>query len=159
MNRTLRPRRVTYVVLMLALFGMVLAPVGASGGSGQLLYLGMNLHFTGPDSTAGTFVVSGAIADSGAVAVQHLAIAPIGSSDEGRLSGVETYTGQLGTIVTRFDGIAFPLSSPHEVGLGRFEIVSAGGAYTGLTGHGVFQIVVDATSNQLIGTETATVRQ
>ena len=119
----------------------------------------MNLHFTGPDTSAGTFVVSGAVADSGTVAVDHLAIAPIGNSDQGTLSGVETYTGQLGTIVTRFEGIAFPLSSRHEVGLGHFEVVSGTGAYVGLTGHGTFQIVVDATSNQLIGTETATVRQ
>ena len=73
---------------------------------------------------------------------------------------METYTGQLGTIVTRFEGIAFPLSSPHQVGLGHFEIVSGTGAYVGLTGHGTFQIVVDATPpTSLIGTETATVRQ
>ena len=74
MNRTLTSRRVAYVILAVALLAAVLAPVGASGGSGQLLYLGMNLHFTGPDTTAGTFVVSGAIADSGTVAVQHIAI-------------------------------------------------------------------------------------
>ena len=158
MNRTFASRRIAYVVLAIALLAAVLTPAGASGGSGQLLYLGMNLHFTGPDTTAGTFVVSGAIADAGTVAVQHIAIVPIGTSDEGRLSGMETYTGQLGTIVTRFDGIAFPLSSRHEVGLGHFVIVSGTGAYAGLTGHGVFQIVVDAISNQLIGTETATVR-
>jgi hypothetical protein len=159
MNRTLTSRRIAYVILAIALFAAVLAPVSASGGSGQLFYLGMNLHFTGPNTTAGTFVVSGAITDSGTVAVQHIAIVPIGTSDEGRLSGAETYTGQLGTVVTRFDGIAFPLSSSHQVGLGRFEIVSGTGAYNGLTGHGTFQIVVDPTSNQLIGTEIATVRQ
>jgi hypothetical protein len=159
MNHTLSLRRAAYIVLALALLVAVIAPIAASGDSAQRLYLGMNLHFTGPDTTAGTFVVSGAIADSGTVAVQHLAIVPIGSSDQGHLSGVETYTGQLGTIVTRFDGIAFPLSSPHEVGLGRFEIVSGTGAYAGLTGYGTFQIVVDATSNQLIGTEAATARQ
>lgn len=56
-------------------------------------------------------------------------------------------------------GIAFPLSSPHQIGIGRFEVVSGTGAYAGLTGHGTFQIVVDATSNQLMGTEIATVRQ
>ena len=42
---------------------------------------------------------------------------------------------------------------------GHFEVVFGTGAYVGLSGHGAFQIVVDATSNQLIGTETASVRQ
>src|SRR6476659_8458793 len=104
MIRTLTVRRAGYVVLALALLAAVILPFGASGASAQRLYLGMNLHFTGPDTTAGTFVVSGAVADSGTVAVDHLAIAPTGKSDQGTLSGVETYTGQLGTIVTRFEG-------------------------------------------------------
>jgi hypothetical protein len=159
MSRTPSLRRTAYAVLALALLAAAIMAIAASGESDQRLYLGMNLHFTGPDTTAGTFVVSGAVADSGTVAVDHLAIAPIGNSDQGALSGVETYTGQLGTIVTRFGGVAFPLSSPHQVGLGHFEVVSGTGAYVGLSGHGVFQMVVDAASNQLIGTETATVRQ
>jgi hypothetical protein len=159
MNRTLSLRYAVYLVLALALLAAVIMPIAASGDSAQRLYLGMNLHFTGPDTTAGTFVVSGAVADSGTAQVQHITIVPIGNSDEGRLSGLETYTGQSGTIVTRFDGITFPLSSPHAVGLGVFEIISATGAYAGLTGHGTFQIVVDAASNQLIGTETAGVRR
>ena len=125
----------------------------------QRLYIGMSLHFTGPDTTAGTFVVSGAVADSGAADVRDLTITP-GNADSGRLSGTETYNGQQGTIVTHFQGVAFPLSSPHEVGIGQFEIVSGTGAYTGLTGHGTFQIVVDTTPpTSLIGTETATVQQ
>ena len=45
------------------------------------------------------------------------------------------------------------------MGLGRFEIISGTGGYAALTGHGTFQIVVDAASNQLIGTETASVRR
>ena len=159
MNRTPSLRYAVYAVLALALLAAVIMPIAASGDSAQRLYLGMNLHFTGPDTTAGTFVVSGAVADSGTAQVEHITIVPIGSSDQGRLSGLETYTGQSGTIVTRFDGITFPLSSPHAVGLGVFEIISGTGAYAGLTGHGTFQIVVDAASNQLIGTETASVRR
>ena len=113
--------------------------------------------FHRPDTTAGTFVVSGAVADSGAAEVRDLTITP-GSADSGRLSGTETYNGQQGTIVTRFQGVAFPLSSPHGVGIGQFEIVSGTGAYAGLGGHGTFEIVVDKTTNQLIGTEIASVR-
>ena len=158
MNRTLSLRFAAYTVLALALLAAVVTPIAASGNSAQRLYLGMNLHFTGPDTSAGTFVVSGALADSGTVTVEHIAIVPNADGDQGRLSGLETYTGQSGTIVTRFDGVAFPLSSPHQVGLGQFQIISGTGAYADLTGHGTFQIVVDAASNQLIGTETASVR-
>ena len=35
MNRTLTSRRIAYVVLAVALLAAVLAPVGASGGSGS----------------------------------------------------------------------------------------------------------------------------
>ena len=157
MNRTLSLRHAVYAVLALALLAAVIMPIAASGDSAQRLYLGMNLHFTGPDTTAGTFVASGAVNDSGTADVQHITIVPIDNSDQGRLSGLETYTGESGTIVTRFEGIAFPLAGPHSVGLGQFEIISGTGAYAGLTGHGTFQIIVDAASNQLIGTETASV--
>jgi hypothetical protein len=132
------------------------APLAVSGEADQRLYLGMNLHLTGPNTSAGTFVASGAVADSGTADVRDLTITP-GSADTGALSGTETYTGQQGTIVTRFQGEAFPLSSPHEVGVGRFDVVSGTGAYAGLGGHGTFEIVVDATTNQLIGTEVASV--
>jgi hypothetical protein len=159
MNRMLSLRGAAYVVFALALLAAVTMPIAASSDSAQRLYLGMNLHFTGPDTSAGTFVASGAVVDSGTVTVEQLAIAPIGNRDQGTLSGLETYAGQQGTIVTRFEGNAFPLSSPHEVGLGHFEVVSGTGAYVRLSGHGTFQIVVDATTNQLIGTETATVAE
>ena len=62
-----------------------------------------------------------------------------------------------GTIVTHYDGKALLLSSPHQVGEGRIEIVSGTGAYAGLRGHARFLIVVDVTSNQLIGTAEGSV--
>ena len=151
-------RRLTIVCLAVAgAAAGLLAPLAASGGPSQRLYLGMNLHLTGSNTSAGTFVASGAVADSGAADVRELAIVPTGSADNGRLSGREIYTGRLGTIVTRFEGEAFPLSSPHEVGNGRFEIVSGTGPYAGLSGNGTFEIVVDEITNQLIGTEVGRV--
>jgi hypothetical protein len=153
----LNRRLATISVVAAAAASAVAVPLAASGDPTQRLYLGMNLHFTGSDTTAGTFVASGAIADSGTADVRDLTITPAGPADTGRLSGTETYTGQQGTIVTRFEGEAFPLSSPHEVGVGRFDVVSATGAYAGLSGQGTFEIVVDATTNQLIGTEVGTV--
>jgi hypothetical protein len=39
------------------------------------------------------------------------------------LSGDQQYAGQKGTISTRFEGVAFPLSSPHQVGRGRIGLL------------------------------------
>ena len=87
-------------------------PLTASGAAHQRLYIGMNLQFTGPTTAGGTFVASGAVSDSGSVSVDHLALVPIGHSDSANLSGDETFTSPSGTIVTHFEGMAFPLSSP-----------------------------------------------
>ena len=156
--RTTLTRHSRLAVVGAAVLSAISVAVGASGESNQKLYLGADLHFTGPDSTAGTWISSGAVEDSGTASAQHIALVPIGDSGMARLSGEETFTSLSGTIVTRFDGKAFPLTSPHQVGIGHFEIVSGTGAYAGLKGQGAFQIVVDATSNQLIETETANVR-
>jgi hypothetical protein len=151
-KRRLR-RTIGLAALGVAAAFAVLVPLTASGAPGERLYIGMNLHFTGATTTAGTFVASGAVTDSGTAAVEHLALVPIGNSDAAKLSGDETFTSQNGTIATHFDGIAFPLSDPHQVGKGRFQIVSGTGAYAELRGQGTFLIVVDPISNQLIGTE------
>jgi hypothetical protein len=134
-----------------------LSAFSASASTDGHLYIGINLHFTGPDTTAGTFVMSGEVEDAGTSHVEHLSLVPIGSTDMARLSGDQTYVGAKGTIVTHFEGHAFPLSSTHQVGRGRIEIVSGTGAYAGVEGHATFLIVVDVGSNQLIGTARGSV--
>jgi hypothetical protein len=131
-----------------------LVPLTASGTPHQKLYLGVNLHFTDTTgtTTAGTFVASGAVNDAGTTAAENLAFVPIGNTDSAQLSGDEGFTSPNGTIDIHFDGVAFPLSSPHEVGKGRFRIVSGTDAYAGLRGQGTFTMVVDQTSNELVGT-------
>ena len=136
---------------------VAIVPLAGAGQADHRFYLGMSLHFTGPDTTAGTFVVSGALEDSGTSSVENIAIVPIGSGDKANLSGDQTFSGSKGTIVTHFQGVAFPLSSPHQVGRGHVEILSGTGAYVGVGGHATFLIVVDALSNQLIGTEEGSV--
>ena len=152
-------RRRTLTVVGAALLTALTVALAAAGGSQQKLYLGTDLHFTGPDSTAGTWVASGAIEDSGTAAVQHLALTPIADSGMARLSGDETFTSSKGSIVTSFEGQAFPATGPHQVGKGRFEIVSGTGAYAGIQGGGTFVVVADALSNQVIGTEEGSVEQ
>ena len=131
--------------------------LAARGGDREIL-IGFELRFTGPTSTAGTFVASGAVDDAGASTVEGLALVPFGRHDQAKLSGTQTFAGAEGTIVTRFHGIASDISEPHQSGEGRFWIVSGTGAYAGIRGGGRFTIVVDAAGNRLIGTEEGRVR-
>jgi hypothetical protein len=151
------------VIAALVLVGaLALAPVGLAGGEGGKhggrFALGFNLHFTGPTSTAGTFVISGALRDSGTSTVEDLAVEPFGRRDKGRLSGVQSFFGARGTLVTRFRGIAHDISDPHQWARGSVEIIDATGDYAGLRGNGRFTVVVDTSTNQLIGTELGHVR-
>jgi hypothetical protein len=153
-------KRRVVLVLALVVGALAVVPMVAlawRGGDEELL-IGFELRFTGPSSTAGTFVASGAVDDAGSSTVQDLALEPFGRGDRARLSGVQTFAGALGTVTTRFEGVASDVSQAHQYGQGRFRIVAATGAYAGLRGHGEFTIVVDAAGNHLIGTETGRVR-
>ena len=143
---------------VLALLPVALAGGDGGGKHGGQFALGFNLRFTGPDTTAGTFVVSGALRDSGTSTVEDLAVEPLGRRDRGRLSGVQRFVGAKGTLVTRFRGVARDISDPHQWATGRVEIIDATGEYAGLRGNGRFTVVVDTGANQLMGTELGRVR-
>jgi hypothetical protein len=146
------------IAAVAALAPLVALADGGGRHPGERLLLGSVLRATGPTTTAGTFVASGAVRASGESTVEHLTVVPLGHHDRGRLSGTQTFTTERGTIVTRFRGVASAISTPHQWGEGRFRIVRATGDYAGLRGGGRFTIVVDLESNQLIGTATARVR-
>jgi hypothetical protein len=157
-----RARWLLLGVLLIGIVGSAPLVALADGGGqarGERLLLGFTLRATGPTTTAGTFVASGAVRGAGDSTVEDLAVVPIGRHDRGRLSGTQRFTSSRGTIVTRFRGIAHAISTPHQWGEGRFRIVEATGAYSGLTGGGRFRLVVNRTTNQLIGTETARVHR
>jgi hypothetical protein len=101
--------------------------------------------------------MSGRFEDSGSSTADQITLVPIDNTDRSRLSGNQQFVGLRGTIVTHFEGIAFPNASPHQVGEGRITILSGTGPYAGIRGRGSFLIVVDAISNQFIGTETGNV--
>ncbi|HWT24298.1 MAG TPA: hypothetical protein VN213_12410 [Solirubrobacteraceae bacterium] len=148
-------RRILLATLVTAC--AVLVPALPAGGHDEdaTLFLGFSLQATGPSTTAGTFVASGAVSDMGTSTVDELAVVPLGRRDGGRLTGRQVFAGAHGTIVTRFRGVARYLSRPHQVGEGRVRIVSGTGAYAGLRGRGEFTIVVvtPPAGNTLIGTE------
>jgi hypothetical protein len=150
---TRRPILAIALTLALALVPVVATATGSGDDHAPRFVLGFNLHSTGPSTTVGTFVVSGALRDSGTSTVEGLTLVPLGHGDRARLSGVQRFIGSGGTVVTRFSGIARDISDPHQWADGRFRIVDASGRYQDLHGGGRFTIVVDTTSNQLIGTE------
>src|SRR5215470_5419966 len=80
------------------------------------LFIGFNLHTTGPTSTAGTFVMSGRFEDSGSSTADHITLVPIDNTDRSRLSGNQQFVGLKGKIFTQFEGISFPNNNPHVVG-------------------------------------------
>jgi CBS-domain-containing membrane protein len=61
-----RKRTLRVLVAVLGAAAVAVFAVGASASNDAHWFVGMNLHFTGPDTTAGTFVMSGAVEDSGA---------------------------------------------------------------------------------------------
>jgi hypothetical protein len=137
--------------------GVAQVAYAAEASDQKRIFIGFNLHGTGPSTAAGSFVMSGRFDDSGTSTVENISLVPIDGSDRSRLSGDQQFEGQRGTIFTHFNGVAFPNGDPHAVGEGRFSIVSGTGAYTGIDGQGSFLIVVDQISNQFIGTEVGNV--
>ncbi len=147
-------RRLALIAAALATAAALVAvPLTSASSLDTKLQIGFSLHFTGPTSAAGTFIASGAVRDSGTATVPDVTAPQLGNQDDGRLSGTEIYTGALGTITTTFSGIAGPATNPHQAGKGTFRIVSGTGAYAGMTGQGTFLVVVDFSTNQIIGTE------
>jgi hypothetical protein len=157
--------RVRWIVLgalvagVVALLPLVATAAGGDARRGERLLLGSSLRLTGPTTTAGTFVASGAVRASGESTVEHLAVTPLGEGDRGRLNGTQTFTTARGTIVTHFRGTASAISTPNQWGEGRWRIVRATGEYAGLRGGGRFTIVVNLEANALIGTATGRVRR
>ena len=141
------------VAALAAAGALVAVPLTSASSVDTKLAIGFSLHFTGPTSAAGTFIASGAVRDSGTATVPDVTVVQLGNQDDGRLSGTEIYTGALGSITTTFSGVAGPATDPHQAGRGTFRIVAGTGAYAGLTGQGTFAVVVDFSTNQIIGTE------
>ena len=93
---------------------LVAVPLTAASSVDNKLAIGQSLHFLGgPGASAGTFIASGAIHDSGTV-TSHAIITPLGNQADGQLEGSETFVGALGTFTTEFSGIAGPVGAPHE---------------------------------------------
>jgi hypothetical protein len=106
------------------------APLAAAASAPEPVRIETHGVFTGPDSTAGTFVISGAVSDSGSYI------------DSFRLAGetlqvVKTLSGSGGTITLSAQGVVRWTSPTTATFLaGHWQVVSGTGAYAELQGGG-----------------------
>jgi hypothetical protein len=141
------------VAAVAASAALVAVPLTSASSVDTKLQIGYSLHLfgvgIGPGGSAGTFVASGAVRDSGTM-TGHSTVTPFGTDDYGRLEGTHTLVGHLGTITEETDGIVGPLGAAHTAAHGTFRIIGGTGAYAGLHGQGTFVTVADFSSNQAI---------
>jgi hypothetical protein len=139
-----------------AAMALVAVPMTSASSVDTKLQIGYSLRLfgvgIGPGGTAGTFVASGAVQDSG-TATGVSTVTPFGNGTDGRLEGTVTLVGQLGTITQEFSGIAGALGAPHVAARGTFRIVAGTGAYADLHGQGTFLTVADFSTNQAVRTD------
>jgi hypothetical protein len=106
------------------------APLTAVASAPKPLTIETHGVFTGPDSTAGTFVISGAVSDSGTYA------------DTFRLAGetlhvVKTLSGSGGTITLTAQGVVrWTSATTATFFAGQWRLASATGVYADLQGGG-----------------------
>jgi len=136
-----------------AAVALVAVPLTAASSVDTKLQIGYSLRLfgvgIGPGGTAGTFIASGAVRDSGTV-TGHSTVTPFGNEGDGQLEGTLTLVGGLGTITEESSGIAGPLGAPHTAAQGTFRIVGGTGAYANITGQGTFNTVADFSTNQAV---------
>lgn len=108
----------------------LVVPLTATASAPEPVRIETHGFFTGPDSTAGTFTASGALADSGTYA------------DTFRLAGdtlhvVKTLSGSDGTITLAAQGVVQSTSPTTATFFaGHWRFVSGSGAYADLKGGG-----------------------
>lgn len=138
------------LALVIGVAALAVLPA-AAGSAPQDVTIVIQQHFTGPDTLAGTFVASGAIADSGSY-VETFRLA-------GRtVHGVKTLTGRDGTITLQSQGVLVPTGeTTAEIVHGRWVILSGAGAYAELQGEGDVSVSVDFAQGSGVATHTGQV--
>jgi len=145
------------LVLTVVVGGLLALPLTASANDENRVVVGVELHFTGPNSASGTFSAALAVSDSGSTSATFT-VTPR-EDDEGVLEGNEVFNGMLGSFTVHFRGTAFPLSSQRQVGEGRWRVISGTRAYANLRGRGSFLVVADNVTGTVKGSLNGEVTQ
>jgi hypothetical protein len=132
-------KRLVHSISIAVVLGVVLLalPSQVSATTPEEVVFNFDLHFTGPDSAAGSFSAAGAINDAGTASEVFR------YTDEGTVQGVKTLVGSQGTIAMRFNAeIIFtgPTTARAEA---HWTIESGTGAYENIRGVGTGDAVLD----------------
>jgi hypothetical protein len=131
----------------------VIAAVGPTAGLAtppEPVVIQLDLHFTSPTTTTGTFTMAGVVEDQG-IATQALRFA------DSTVHGVQTMTSSAGTITIRFQAGITPTGPTTRDTAGNWVIVRGTGAYATLhgRGHGAGEIDLAAGTLDLTYSGTA----
>ena len=114
----------------------------------EAVTINLNLFFTGPNTAAGTFEISGVTNDTGSVN-QEFKIA--GQGNTSTVHGKKTLTGQYGEFEIRFQARITPTGPTTAIALGNFVILNGSGSYFGFHGQGETYIELDFAAGTLTG--------
>ena len=112
--------------------------------------INLELFFTGANTAAGTFNISGIVNDNGTVAQEFTLNGQ--PNNPGTAHGRKTLTGQDGEFDIRFQVRITPASPTTAVAEGRFVIMNGTGNYQGFHGVGTTYIEIDFVAGTLTGT-------
>jgi hypothetical protein len=121
----------TRIAVLVGVAALALAaPLGAGASAPEPVRIETHEVFTGPNSTAGTFTMSGAVSDSG---ISVVSFRLVGET----IHVVKTLSGSGGTITLAAQGVV-RWTSPTTATFfaGHWRIVSGTGAYADLKGGG-----------------------
>jgi hypothetical protein len=149
-------RLMFFVPLALAAVAVAaLAPLASStpiaSDSDPHVVIGFHESFTGPSTLAGTWIMAGAVSDSG-TRTEQLSIGPSQNGTDAPFTVVVDYQGSLGTFRLVGRGVLGPLGDRREAAEGTWTIVTGTGDYAGATGEGQFAVTGDFVTNDVIGT-------
>ena len=156
------PRLTFFVPIALAaVAAAALAPLASStpiaSDSDPHVVIGFHESFTGPSTLAGTWIMAGAVSDSG-TRTEQLSIGPSQNGRDAAFTVVVDYQGSLGTFRLVGRGVLGPLGDRREAAEGTWEVAGGTGDYAGATGEGSFAATGDFATNDVIGTGEGVLR-
>ena len=143
----MRARTLTAAVATACVGVAAIAPAAGLATPPDPVVIDLDLHFTSPTTTAGTFASTGAV-DAAGTASQTLRFS------DSTVHGVQTMTSPEGTITIRFQSINTATGPATFDTAGRWVIVGGTGAYADLHGTGSGSGEVDLAAGTLVLTYT-----
>ncbi|NJD59723.1 MAG: hypothetical protein FIA98_10030 [Anaerolineae bacterium] len=140
--------RITLIALFIAGCIFLAFPKSAAATPPDTLTIDVDMWVTGENSAAGTFTISGVVADSG-VATETFFMADDTSH------GVKTLVSAQGTITIKYQ-VQLTWTPDMGIAQGRYTIINGTGAYARLHGVGTTYATLDLSTGHLLANYTGT---